>query len=623
MVEPARATQTLPERNRLGLALSGGGFRAAFFHIGVLARMAELDLLRQVECISTVSGGSVVGAMYYLKVRKLLMQTLDAQISSQAYVDLVQELQREFFEGVSRNLRMRTFSNPVKNWRMYLRDYSRSDRIGELYTRHFFSRCVEEGMPPGIPLRSTFIVPKDVETPGAFHPFRQDANGATANDKRRHKVPALLLNTTTLNTGNNFRFTSTWMGEVPTKDAREEIDQNTRLRRFYIDGRDPIPAKYKGIPLGVAVAASTSVPGIFPPLALTDLYEGWTPQLVDGGVHDNQGIEGLMDADYPCTHMIVSDASGQMKDDPEPGILWLSVVSRANAIMMDRVREEEYGAAVLKKQAGRIRGLVFFHLRQGVRQRSVTWIEDGAGQALQESDRLLPHGVTETAQILLSEVRTDLDSFTEVEAGALMADGYLVSGGPACGVCVMDRAFSQSIDPHRPISPAARQPAWGFLRMAPYLGKPGWSPFSKQIRISSASGFKAFQFLLGKPVTGRGLLRALLPWASLGLLVAVAWVVGRWMWTRARPFAAAFADRFREGGHGPEALGIVAIVALICLLPHLGRRHSRAAAQFSGVVRLATLGTWTAVITWAVTWIHLWIFDPMFRSQGKLEDLER
>jgi len=60
-VKPAR-----PAAPKLGLALSGGGSRAAFFHIGVLASMAEVGLLRQVEVISTVSGGSIVGALYYL-----------------------------------------------------------------------------------------------------------------------------------------------------------------------------------------------------------------------------------------------------------------------------------------------------------------------------------------------------------------------------------------------------------------------------------------------------------------------------------------------------------------------------------------------------------------------------
>ncbi|MCI0733366.1 MAG: patatin-like phospholipase family protein, partial [Methylococcaceae bacterium] len=61
--------------DKLGLALSGGGFRAALFHIGTLARLAELDLLRHVQVLSTVSGGSIIGAMYYLKLKQLLEET--------------------------------------------------------------------------------------------------------------------------------------------------------------------------------------------------------------------------------------------------------------------------------------------------------------------------------------------------------------------------------------------------------------------------------------------------------------------------------------------------------------------------------------------------------------------
>ena len=57
------------EHPKLGLALSGGGHRAAFFHIGVLAKLAELGLLRPVQVISTVSGGSIIGALYYLHAR--------------------------------------------------------------------------------------------------------------------------------------------------------------------------------------------------------------------------------------------------------------------------------------------------------------------------------------------------------------------------------------------------------------------------------------------------------------------------------------------------------------------------------------------------------------------------
>ncbi len=55
---------TVSAQPKIGLALSGGGFRAAFFHLGVLARLAELGLLRRIEVVSTVSGGSIVGAAF-------------------------------------------------------------------------------------------------------------------------------------------------------------------------------------------------------------------------------------------------------------------------------------------------------------------------------------------------------------------------------------------------------------------------------------------------------------------------------------------------------------------------------------------------------------------------------
>ncbi len=191
---------------RLGLALSGGGFRAAFFHLGVLARMAELDLLRQVEVLSTVSGGSVIGSMYYLKVRKLLQEHRDEEIGSEDYVQIVSDLERRLYDGVRHNLRTRTFANPIKNCRMYGPSYSRSDRIAELYTRYLFEPLVGCDVLPAIPLRQTVIQPVG-EDPG-FKPFAK-IEDCTANDRRRNKVPILLLNATTLNTGHNSRFTST------------------------------------------------------------------------------------------------------------------------------------------------------------------------------------------------------------------------------------------------------------------------------------------------------------------------------------------------------------------------------------------------------------------------------
>ena len=48
---------------KIGLALSGGGVRAAIFHLGVLLRLADGGSLNSVAEISTVSGGSLVTAL--------------------------------------------------------------------------------------------------------------------------------------------------------------------------------------------------------------------------------------------------------------------------------------------------------------------------------------------------------------------------------------------------------------------------------------------------------------------------------------------------------------------------------------------------------------------------------
>jgi NTE family protein len=50
------------QSRRLGLALSGGGFRAAAFHLGVFRRLQKLQLLAKLDVLSCVSGGSVAGA---------------------------------------------------------------------------------------------------------------------------------------------------------------------------------------------------------------------------------------------------------------------------------------------------------------------------------------------------------------------------------------------------------------------------------------------------------------------------------------------------------------------------------------------------------------------------------
>lgn len=60
-------SEGLPERRRRvrqgwSLCLSGGGFRAALYHLGALRRLDELGLLGRLDQISSVSGGSILAA---------------------------------------------------------------------------------------------------------------------------------------------------------------------------------------------------------------------------------------------------------------------------------------------------------------------------------------------------------------------------------------------------------------------------------------------------------------------------------------------------------------------------------------------------------------------------------
>src|SRR3954469_6122659 len=48
--------------NRIGLALSGGGFRATLYHLGLVRFLRDAGLLSQVTHITSVSGGIVFAA---------------------------------------------------------------------------------------------------------------------------------------------------------------------------------------------------------------------------------------------------------------------------------------------------------------------------------------------------------------------------------------------------------------------------------------------------------------------------------------------------------------------------------------------------------------------------------
>ena len=67
-VQVAPAGADLPGRAHAqqlaGLAFSGGGIRSATFNLGILQALAELRVLRNVDYLSTVSGGGYIGAWF-------------------------------------------------------------------------------------------------------------------------------------------------------------------------------------------------------------------------------------------------------------------------------------------------------------------------------------------------------------------------------------------------------------------------------------------------------------------------------------------------------------------------------------------------------------------------------
>lgn len=434
---------------KVGLALSGGGFRASFYHIGVLAKLAELDLLRYVEVLSCVSGGSIIGAQYYLELRKLFHAKASTPDGPQPlkrsdYINMVDSMSMDFLTGVQKNLRLRMLANPRAGLKMvFSSDHSRTEYLGRLYEKHLFGRVKDGESAKPLHLDKLLINPTGDGNSGSFSPRRDNWN-------RDAKVPELMLNATTLNSGHNWQFTVTWMGESPY-GIETEIDKTTRYRRMYYD--PDAPAEYKQVRLGTAVAASSCVPGLFEPIAMPQLYEDTVLRLVDGGVFDNLGTACLLEQD--CTVVFVSDASGQLDTHQNPKSGVLGPLTRMNSVLMHRVRGAEYSDLKQRHHGGSLKAVGYVHLKQGLDGKNQGWItcEDRGDSEQENIDPLTPYGVRKDVMELLAGMRTDLDSFSDTEAFALMTAGYHATV----------KEIEQNLG-HFPVSHGPA-PAWKFLKL--------------------------------------------------------------------------------------------------------------------------------------------------------------
>jgi predicted acylesterase/phospholipase RssA len=400
---------------KVGLALSGGGFRASLYHLGMLARLAELNVLRHVDVLSCVSGGSIVGACYWLALRRRLLRP--GRLAHQDYIALVQDVIAHFLKGVEGNVRGSVQPRLREIvWRLFADDIKGAldpERTAQALHELFYRPLMPE--PANACMHDLPFTPSDyngLAANSAFHPGKH-------NWLMADKVPVLVVNATTVNTGHAWQFTPTWMGESPWA-VHEEADSIARLEWAWY-----APDAGWKMEVGRAVAASACVPGVFAPLEIKNVYQqDVNVRLVDGGVHDNQGTVSLLALD--CNVVLVSDACGQLllERDTTPGAKGLlAYANRSMSTLMERVRLANYADLAARVRTGLLRGLMFLHLKAGLDADTIRLKFSQESYEIAR-DQLSPSGVRKDFQQALAELRTDLDVFTPDESDALMACGY-------------------------------------------------------------------------------------------------------------------------------------------------------------------------------------------------------
>ena len=231
---------------RIGLALSGGGLRAAAFHLGCLRALNDRDLLERVATISAVSGGSLVAALW-------------------AYTQTTFD---EFDRALLSLLRRGLWKSTIRQW------FAPSRLAGAISTT----------LAAGLPSATNALLGKGGPRPrttSSLHALEaaiaENISRAQIADVTREGLD-VIVNACDLRTGTAFRFGSTESGS-------------------WRDGT----IKHNRVSIAQAVAASAAYPLAFPAYDLIETFvrrDGTEHQrrviLADGGVYDNLGTSPLL-----------------------------------------------------------------------------------------------------------------------------------------------------------------------------------------------------------------------------------------------------------------------------------------------------------------------------------------
>jgi predicted acylesterase/phospholipase RssA len=240
------------DTGKLGVSLAGGGFRASLFHLGVLRRLAELDILRRVEVLSTVSGGSITGALYVLLLKKYLERTQpnaagDVILSRADYIALVDELEQILVRGVQQNLRTRLLMNPFGLLLVMLSGDSLGRRMGRLYERYLLQHVVNDlkDVPEPPWWRPSRLWPGQIRMRDlAIRPGgNRITDGLAAYNARQREIGGSVItgwiaNATSLNTGGRFFFSAVELGDFYLGYFRESEFDLLLARKMLLGAPD-------------------------------------------------------------------------------------------------------------------------------------------------------------------------------------------------------------------------------------------------------------------------------------------------------------------------------------------------------------------------------------------------
>ena len=284
---------------KITLALSGGGFRATVFHLGVLARLAEESKLEEVNYLSTVSGGSLSAGLVMALNNFTWPSSL---IFKQKVLPRARRILTEV--DLKGELIKRTLANIFE-----IAD-SRADDLSIL---------LRELWGIDIPLK---------DLPAS---------------------PRWMINATCYETGKNWRFERFRMGDYqfgysydtdyPLSDAiAASAGFPGLIGALQMDTNQQNWFKYKSnLSASDLINESESRKR-----KTTPILPSYSPvHLWDGGVYDNHGLEGLHDFisgwREDIDFLIVSDAAGRSKPEAyRPGMKAMQRL--LTGIMMDQVR---------------------------------------------------------------------------------------------------------------------------------------------------------------------------------------------------------------------------------------------------------------------------------------------